>query len=443
MAKRFTVVRPPGGGSPGFVPAGGRVASAGSIPKALAPSFSIDLNLAGLRESRDHQKRIKTLKASGLYEGIDLNLIDPDKVAQLYTKLPSDLAALAKSQREQEGLRARGSYFQDQADLGSEPPRHFIGSEYERVKGNLDSPAAQELSLESMAEKTTPKDDFFGPGEYDAILKDLIREDPFWDFPSTPSDSKKPPESDLGPVPEKNLTRVEEDLANFLGIDPSFVTKDMYTSRTQFQKELEKPEKVVDPLKDAKEISKINKEGETVVSYYDKGTGELKSSFNVGVVDYTKGERMFSFSGFDDKGKPQVTAMVLGPDLEVRKATIFDKGTGRGTGTMPEQARLLATFLMQRAIEDPVTNPTGKELDKMTEAEQAKIYDLVDVAQNPAAYLLSPEGKKVFLEFSEFLREKGKLDAIVDLLKEINKMGGNEGNQEGINPITGKPFKTR
>ena len=447
MAKRYSVVRPSIGGSPGFIPAGGGKARAGRIPKAAEASFSIDLNLAGLRKTRDHQKRVKTLEESGLYEGIDLNLIDPDKVAQLYTKLPSDLAALAKSQREQEGLRARGSYFQDQADLGSEPPRHFIGSEYERVKGNLDSPAAQELSLESMVEKPTLKDDFdisdYGPGEYDAINKDMIREDPFWDFSFTPSDSKKPPESDLGPVPEKNLTRVEEDLANFLGIDPSFVTKDMYTSRTQFQKELEKPEKVVDPLKDAKEISKINKEGETVVSYYDKGTGELKSSFNVGVVDYTKGERMFSFSGFDDKGKPQVTAMVLGPDLEVRKATIFDKGTGRGTGTMPEQARLLATFLMQRAIEDPVTNPTGKGFDKMTEAEQAKITDLVDVAQNPAAYLLSPEGKKVFLEFSEFLREKGKLDAIVDLMKEINKMGANEGGQEGINPITKKPFKTR
>ena len=332
MAKRFTVVRPPGGGSPEFIPAGGGKARAGRIPKAPEASFSIDLNLAGLRESRDHQKRVKTLEESGLYEGIDLNLIDPDKVSQLYTKLPSDLAALAKSQREQEGLRARGSYFQDQADLGSEPPRHFIGSEYEKTKGTLDSPAAKDLGTlnpmtgefedvgkytdpsvtESLGKELEygPEDlvEFFGIGEGGGLKKDVrVDEDNLKHGSDTefyPSGNiKRDSEFDRGvetsrieydrsgniektkgdpfgtgsdDIPEKNLTRVEEDLANFLGIDPSFVTKDMYTSRTQFQKELEKPEKVIDAFKNTKEVTRYNPEtNETFVKWIKKGSGKV------------------------------------------------------------------------------------------------------------------------------------------------------------------------
>ena len=424
MAKRYSVVRPSIGGSPGFIPAGGGKARAGRIPKAAEASFSIDLNLAGLRKTRDHQKRVKTLEESGLYEGIDLNLIDPDKVAQLYTKLPSDLAALAKSQREQEGLRARGSYFQDQADLGSEPPRHFIGSEYERVKGNLDSPAAQELSLESMAEKTTPKDDFdvsdFGPGEYDAIRKDMIREDPFWDFPSTPSDSKKPPESGLGPVPEKNLTRAEEDLANFLGIDPSFVTKDMYTSRTQFQKELEEPDKVIDAFKNTKEVTRYDPEtNQTYVKWIKKGTGKVVGKeVNLGVLDPEKGDYTTTFD--DDLGKNIITLDRAG---NTKKWITIEKDLKEKNWN--PQVLLLADFLKDGIMEEMnVQGPFKNLLPQQQKVIMTKAYAN---ARTPAQYVATHQ--EIIPALREFGKEKGKLEQITELLEAVANLGSNEGNQ--------------
>ena len=424
MAKRYSVVRPSIGGSPGFIPAGGGKARAGRIPKAAEASFSIDLNLAGLRKTRDHQKRVKTLEESGLYEGIDLNLIDPDKVAQLYTKLPSDLAALAKSQHEQKGLRARGSYFQDQADLGSEPPRHFIGSEYERVKGNLDSPAAQELSLESMAEKTTPKDDFdvsdFGPGEYDAIRKDMIREDPFWDFPSTPSDSKKPPESGLGPVPEKNLTRAEEDLANFLGIDPSFVTKDMYTSRTQFQKELEEPDKVIDAFKNTKEVTRYDPEtNQTYVKWIKKGTGKVVGKeVNLGVLDPEKGDYTTTFD--DDLGKNIITLDRAG---NTKKWITIEKDLKEKNWN--PQVLLLADFLKDGIMEEMnVQGPFKNLLPQQQKVIMTKAYAN---ARTPAQYVATHQ--EIIPALREFGKEKGKLEQITELLEAVANLGSNEGNQ--------------
>ena len=406
MAKRYSVVRPSIGGSPGFIPAGGGKARAGRIPKAAEASFSIDLNLAGLRNTRDPQKRVKTLKESGLYEGIDLNLIDPDKVAQLYTKLPSDLAALAKSQREQEGLRARGSYFQDQADLGSEPPRHFIGSEYERTKGTLDSPGAEELSLESMIAK--PK----APVSDQAVPSEEQIDDPFWDLTNMTSTT--------GATPEKNLTRVEEDLANFLGIDPSFVTKDMYTSRTQFQKELEKPDKVIDAFKNTKEVTRYDPEtNQTYVKWIKKGTGKVVGKeVNLGVLDPEKGDYTTTFD--DDLGKNIITLDRAG---NTKKWITIEKDLKEKNWN--PQVLLLADFLKDGIMEEMnVQGPFKNLLPQQQKVIMTKAYAN---ARTPAQYVATHQ--EIIPALREFGKEKGKLEQIIELLEAVAKLGSNEGNQ--------------
>ena len=476
MAKRYSVVRPSIGGSPGFIPAGGGKARAGRIPKAPEASFSIDLNLAGLRESRDHQKRVKTLEESGLYEGIDLNLIDPDKVAQLYTKLPSDLADLAKSQHEQKGLRARGSYFQDQADLGSEPPRHFIGSEYEKTKGTLDSPGARDLGtlnpttgeFEDIGKYTDPSvteslgkeleygpDDlveFFGIGEGGGLKKDVRVDKDNLKHGSTtefyPSGNiKRGSEFDRGvetsrieydrsgniekttgdlfgtgsdEIPEKNLTRVEEDLANFLGIDPSFVTKDMYTSRTQFQKELEKPEKVIDAFKNTKEVTRYDPEtNQTFVKWIKKGSGKVVGKeVNLGVLDPEKGDFVTTFS--DDSGQNIVK---IGRDDSVKKWVTIEKDLKEKNWN--PQVLLLADFLKDGILEEVYGGRSFKELSAPEQgALMAKAFK---DARSPAQYVYShPE---IITPLREFSKEKGKIEQLTELVEAVAKLGSNEGNQ--------------
>jgi len=510
MAKRYSVVRPSIGGSPGFIPAGGGKARAGRIPKAAEASFSIDLNLAGLRKTRDHQKRVKTLEESGLYEGIDLNLVDPDKVAQLYTKLPSDLADLAKSQHEQKGLRARGSYFQDQADLGSEPPRHFIGSEYERTADRTIGealpmpPGTQRVEDElGLSGGTDDVISNFMAGRYDAAgkrggLGEQVPDpkiDPFdRAFPSarTIEDmsrgdtadnlewfgieegfglKKKIDRDELGKehgsttewypdgtiksqtdydhgeevsrieydrsgniektigdpfgtgsdkIPEKNLTRAEEDLANFLGIDPSFVTKDMYTSRTQFQKELEKPDKVIDAFKNTKEVTRYDPEtNETFVKWIKKGSGKVVGKeVNLGVLDPEKGDFVTTFS--DDSGQNIVK---IGRDDSVKKWVTIEKDLKEKNWN--PQVLLLADFLKDGILEEVYGGRSFKELSAPEQgALMAKAFK---DARSPAQYVYShPE---IITPLREFSKEKGKIEQLTELVEAVAKLGSNEGNQ--------------
>ena len=517
MAKRYSVVRPSIGGSPGFIPAGGGKARAGRIPKAPEASFSIDLNLAGLRKTRDHQKRVKTLEESGLYEGIDLNLVDPDKVAKLYTKLPSDLAALAKSQREQEGLKARGSYFQDQAELGSEPPRHFIGSEYERTADRTIGealpmpPGTQRVEDElGLSGGTDDVISNFMAGRYDAAgkrggLGEQVPDpkiDPFdRDFPSGDEEGfgartiedmsrgdtagnlewfgieegfglkKKIDRDELGKehgsttewypdgttksqtdyehgeevsrieydrsgniekttgdpfgtgsdkIPEKNLTRVEEDLANFLGIDPSFVTKDMYTSRTQFQKELEEPEKVIDAFKNTKEVTRYNPEtNETFVKWIKKGSGKVVGKeVNLGVLDPEKGDYTTTFD--DDLGKNIITLDRVG---NTKKWITIEKDLKEKNWN--PQVLLLADFLKDGIMEEMnVQGPFKNLLPQQQKVIMTKAYAN---ARTPAQYVATHQ--EIIPALREFGKEKGKLEQIIELLEAVAKLGSNEGNQ--------------
>ena len=231
----------------------------------------------------------------------------------------------------------------------------------------------------------------------------------------------------------RSQTRAEEDLANYLGLRPEVATG-VFDKHKAFQEELGKKPKVVNPYTNAERIVKILPNGTQTIAFYKKGKPVTKENqigvtMHTGTPDATKGQRQFTISDFDTKGNPQVTVMTLGPDLEVIQSKVFGKGKGPEGKSMPTQARLLATFLMQRALEDKETNPLGKQFEDMNEAEQANITKLIDVAQNPAAYLMSPEGKKIFLEFGDFLKEKNMAEIMVDLFKEINKMeeggGGN------------------
>ena len=97
MAKRYSVVRPSIGGSPGFIPAGGGKARAGRIPKAAEASFSIDLNLAGLREERDRRKKVDHLKKLGY---TNLELASPAEINKLFATTFDDELEAKKAKKE-------------------------------------------------------------------------------------------------------------------------------------------------------------------------------------------------------------------------------------------------------------------------------------------------------------------------------------------------------
>ena len=99
MAKRYSVVRPSIGGSPGFIPAGGGKARAGRIPKAPEASFSIDLNLAGLREERDRRKKVDHLKKLGY---TNLELASPAEINKLFATTFDDKLEAKKAESEAE-----------------------------------------------------------------------------------------------------------------------------------------------------------------------------------------------------------------------------------------------------------------------------------------------------------------------------------------------------
>ena len=99
MAKRYSVVRPSIGGSPGFIPAGGGKARAGRIPKAAEASFSIDLNLAGLREERDRRKKVDHLKKLGY---TNLELASPAEINKLFATTFDDKLEAKKAKGEAE-----------------------------------------------------------------------------------------------------------------------------------------------------------------------------------------------------------------------------------------------------------------------------------------------------------------------------------------------------
>ena len=99
MAKRYSVVRPSIGGSPGFIPAGGGKARAGRIPKAAEASFSIDLNLAGLREERDRRKKVDHLKKLGY---TNLELASPAEINKLFATTFDDELEAKKAESEAE-----------------------------------------------------------------------------------------------------------------------------------------------------------------------------------------------------------------------------------------------------------------------------------------------------------------------------------------------------
>ena len=99
MARRFSVQKPSIGGSPGFIMAGGPRASAGSIPKAPPASFSIDLNLAQLREDRDIRKKAEHLKKLGY---TNLELASPAEINKLFATTFDDELEAKKAESEAE-----------------------------------------------------------------------------------------------------------------------------------------------------------------------------------------------------------------------------------------------------------------------------------------------------------------------------------------------------
>jgi hypothetical protein len=99
MARRFTVQKPSIGGSPGFIMAGGPRVSAGSIPKAPPASFSIDLNLAQLREDRDIRKKAEHLKKLGY---TNLELASPAEINKLFATTFDDKLDAKKAESEAE-----------------------------------------------------------------------------------------------------------------------------------------------------------------------------------------------------------------------------------------------------------------------------------------------------------------------------------------------------
>ena len=137
MARSYRVAKPTTGkGQADVVFArggGGRPPKMPSAPGGL----TIDLNLEGMREKSAHRARLKELQDSGLYEGVDLSLIPADKVALLHANLAKDLRSSAEGKLQSDRAREGGTFLQDQARLSGEPPRHFIGSEYERTQDNL------------------------------------------------------------------------------------------------------------------------------------------------------------------------------------------------------------------------------------------------------------------------------------------------------------------
>jgi len=99
MARRFSVQKPSIGGSPGFIPAGGGKARAGRIPKAPPASFSIDLNLAQLREDRDIRKKAEHLKKLGY---TNLELASPAEINKLFATTFDDKLEAKKAESEAE-----------------------------------------------------------------------------------------------------------------------------------------------------------------------------------------------------------------------------------------------------------------------------------------------------------------------------------------------------
>ena len=191
---------------------------------------------------------------------------------------------------------------------------------------------------------------------------------------------------------------------------------------------------MVNPYTNAERVVKVLPNREQTIAYYEKGKPATKENqigvtMNIGIPDATKGERFFTLPGFDKKGNPQVTVMTLDFGLNVTKAKVFPKGTGPEGKTVPKQVLLLSTFLMDKAIED---HPSGKEFEKMDEAEQSKILSVLDTARNPAAYFKTPAGERNLQEFVDFMKDKGMAEVMLDILKEINKMG------DGGNPFLKK-----
>ena len=129
MAKRYSAVKP-ATGSPGLIRTGGGRARVGSLPKTPKASFSIDLNLGQLREQQEHRQRVKTLRESGLYEGIDLNNVPADKVTAMYANLPQDLRAYTKAKLEESRAIDRGDFLKEMEDIKA-TPKGWIGSEYD------------------------------------------------------------------------------------------------------------------------------------------------------------------------------------------------------------------------------------------------------------------------------------------------------------------------
>ena len=479
MARSYRVAKPTTGkGQADVVFArggGGRPPKMPSAPRGL----TIDLNLEGMREKSAHQARLKELQDSGLYEGVDLSLIPADKVALLHANLAKDLRSSAEGKLQSDRAREGGTFLQDQARLSGEPPRHFIGSEYERTKSTLDSPGARDLGtlnpmtgeFEDIGKYTDPSGkegelrgppfleygpedlvEFFGMGEGGGLKKNVhvdegnLKHGSDTEFYKDTGAIKRDSEFNRGvetsrieydrsgniektkgdpfgtgsdKIPEKNLTRVEEDLANFLGIDPSFVTKDMYTSRTQFQKELEKPDKVIDAFKNTKEVTRYDPEtNQTYVKWIKKGTGKVVGKEILIPTDPEKGYYTTTFD--DDRGKNIVTLDRVG---NIDRLITIPKNLKEKSWN--PQVLLLADFLKDGILEESYGGRSFKELSAPEQG--ALMTKAFKDARNPAQYVYShPE---IITPLREFSKEKGKLEQITDLIEAVAKLGSNEGNQ--------------
>ena len=471
MAKRYSVAPPSTGtGGAKVLFAGGGGAKARTPRMAPGGGFDIDLGLDKMRQRGEDDEKRKYLIEGGL---------DPRAVALMNTQsldlgvraMADNLMEAKKEEAAAAKLREGGTYLQDQARLSGEPPRNWIGSEYERTKGTLDSPAAKDLGtlnpvtgeFEDIGKYTDPSGEEPVPkpapivppqGDPAANLFPWLKEtgdkrispqqggslpygtpetqdqidaassaamakeesDPFWNIGA--ETFRK--DTDLGPVPERNLTRAEEGLAAFLGLSPEVATG-VFDKHKAFQKDLiPKEPKVIDAFKNTKEVTRYNdKTGETFVKWVKKGTGEMVGKeVNLGVLDPEKGDYTTTFD--DDTGKNIVTLDRAG---NTKKWITIEKDLKEKNWN--PQVLLLADFLKDGILEEVYG---GRSLKELSAPEQgALMTKAFKDARNPAQYVYShPE---IITPLREFSKEKGKLEQITDLIEAVAKLGSNEGNQ--------------
>ena len=470
MAKRYSVASPSTGtGGAKVLFAGGGGARGGGIPKAAPGGLSIDLGFDKMIQSGEDNKKRKYLIEGGL---------DPRAVALMDTQsldlgvraMADDLMEAKKEEAAAAKVREGGTFLQDLGALGSEPPRNWIGSEYERVRGNLDSPARQELPLEEPVTKPAPivppQDDPaanlfpwlketgdkrispqqegslpYGTPEtqeqIDAIgaaERAKMESDPFWDIGAETFRE----DTDLGPVPERNLTRAEEGLAAFLGLSPEVATG-VFAEHKAFQEGLvpEEPEKYA-----SRDYETTDKEGNSFLeSRWTEGpkTGERKYKIPLGRKKHVEGQRTFTHQSIADEDIKDSDGKIIAKKGEgITRVYGLDGYTGdvnwgqvfntnkpkKGSPKIPNQVLSLFSYLRKLELEK-IAKDTNREQDQLTPSELKNIAATAwNTAQNPMKW--ANENINEIEGYKDHLKKLGKWE-FLNKLMEGGLLGGGKG----------------